>query len=174
MERKIGDKVIRLVVGDITDIEVDAFVFDITEDAKLGSGYGGAIAQRGGPSVQKELDGIGACPAGEAVITEAGKMKANHIIHCNGPKFNEPDTEGKLKRAIESALDRAQEKGIARLAFPPIGTGLYQVPLDLCARVTLNTVTERLKGKTSLSEVLLVALDPREYKPFQAEMEKGA
>ena len=40
VERKIGDKRLRMVEGDITDIEVEAFVFDITEDAQLGSGFG--------------------------------------------------------------------------------------------------------------------------------------
>ena len=85
VERKVGDKVIRLVRGDITDTEVEAFVFDITDDAKLGSGYGGAIAQRGGPAIQKELDALGKCPKGAALVTSAGDMKATHIIHVNGP-----------------------------------------------------------------------------------------
>ena len=34
-ERKIGDKVLRLVRGDITDMEVEAFMFDITEAGSL-------------------------------------------------------------------------------------------------------------------------------------------
>ena len=45
--KKIGDRVIRLVMGDIIDLEVEAFVYDITADAKLGSGYGSAITARG-------------------------------------------------------------------------------------------------------------------------------
>ena len=75
VERKVGGKTIRLVRGDITETEADAFVFDITEDAKLGSGFGGAIQQRGGVAIQKQLDAIGSCPTGEAVVTEAGVMK---------------------------------------------------------------------------------------------------
>jgi O-acetyl-ADP-ribose deacetylase (regulator of RNase III) len=174
VEKRIGDKVIRLVRGDITNLEVEAFVYDITADAKLSSGYGGAIAQRGGPSVQKELDEIKSCPTGEAIITGAGKMKSKFIIHVNGPKFNEPDTEGKLRRATQAALERAKEKGITQLAFPPVGTGLYQVPLDLCAKVMVGTVEEHLKGNSNLKEVLFVALDTRELKPLQARIEGGA
>lgn len=174
VQKKIGDKVIRLVVGDITDIEVEAFVFDITQDAKLGSGYGGAIAMRAGQAVQKELDEIGACPTGEAIMTTAGKMKAKHIIHVNGPKFHEPDTEGKLQRAIQAALEAAQKEGLTQLAFPPVGTGFYQVPLDLCTRVMVDTVEKHLQGDTSLTEVVFVALDTREYKPLQNKIEGGA
>ena len=94
VERKIGDKALRLVRGDITEMEVDAFVFDVTEDLKLGSGFGGAIQQRGGIAIQKQMSEHGSCPTGEAVVTEAGLRKASWIIHANGPKFSEEDEAG--------------------------------------------------------------------------------
>ena len=173
VQKKVGKKVKRLVRDDITDMDVEAFVFDITEDVKLGSGYGAAITARGGKAVQEELDEIGSCPTGEAIITSAGKMKAKHIIHLNGPKFYEEDEEPKLARATRAALQRAEEKGIEQLAFPPVGTGLYQVDQKLCARVLNEEVSKHLKGKSKLKEVIFVALDTREYKPFEAELKRG-
>jgi O-acetyl-ADP-ribose deacetylase (regulator of RNase III) len=162
VEKRIGNKVVRLIRGDITDLEVEAFVFDITSDCGLGSGYGGAITQRGGKAVQGELDAIGALPTGQAVVTTAGELKARYVIHTNGPKFHEPDTEEKLREATRSVMRVADEKGITQLALPPIGTGMYQVPLDTCARVMVDTVTEHLEnGKTSLEVVSFVALDSR-------------
>jgi len=174
VEKRIGGKVIRLVEGDITDMEVEAFVFDITEDAKLGTGYGGAIMIRGGKTIQEELDEIGQVPKAKAVITSAGKMKAKHIIHLNGPKFYEADEEGKLRKATKNALELADENNIKQLAFPPVGTGLYQVDLNLCADVMVDTVAKHLKGKTGLDEVLFVALDTREYTPLKAKIQGGA
>lgn len=173
VERTIGNAVLRLVRGDITDMEIDAFVFDITEDVKLGSGYGSAIQQRGGIKIQKDLDAIGRCPTGEAVVTDAGLLKAKFIIHANGPKFREEDEADKLRRATLAALDRAAEKGVETLAFPPMGTGLYQVPLDLCARVMVDTVSEHLRSGSGLKEVRFVAVDSREYRPFEAVIGKG-
>lgn len=174
VERTIGDKRLRMVSGDITDIDVEAFVFDITEDAKLGSGFGGAIQQRGGIVIQKELDEIGSVPTGEAVVTQAGILKAEHIIHVNGPKFREEDEKAKLESAVKSALARAEEKGIKQIAFPPIGTGLYQVPLDLCANVMVDTISRHLANGSSLEDVLIVVQDPREVVPFTAKLEEGA
>jgi O-acetyl-ADP-ribose deacetylase (regulator of RNase III) len=101
-------------------------------------------------------------------------MKAEYIIHVNGPKFHEPGTEEKLRRATQAALKQADEKRVQRVAFPPIGTGLYQVPLDLCARVMVGAVEEHLRSETGLEEVLFVALDAREYKPFEDMIEGGA
>jgi O-acetyl-ADP-ribose deacetylase (regulator of RNase III) len=174
VERKIGDKSLRLVREDITEMEVDAFVFDITEDVKLGSGFGSAIQQRGGIVIQKELDEIGSCPTGEAVVTEAGILKADWIIHANGPKFREEDEENKLRQTIQSALARAEEKGVKRLAFSPMGTGLYQVPLDLCSRVMVETITDHLANGSTIQEVLIAAPDNREFDPFKAQIEEGA
>jgi len=175
VEKRIGNKIVRLIRGDITDLEIEAFAFDITSDCALGSGYGAAITQRGGKVVQDELDVVGALPTGQATLTTAGEMKARYVIHTNGPKFHEPDTEEKLREATRSVMRKADEKGITQLALPPIGTGLYQVPLDLCARVMVDTVTEHLaSGETSLEVVSFVALDSREYKPLQAKIEGGA
>jgi O-acetyl-ADP-ribose deacetylase (regulator of RNase III) len=174
VERKIGERWVRLTRGDLTSMDIEAFVFDIEADMKLGAGFGSAIQRRGGIIVQKELDEIGSCPTGEAVVTQAGILKADYIIHVNGPKFREENEEGKLRSATENALRRADEKGIKRLALPPIGTGLYQVPMDLCARVMVDTVTRHLENDTSLEEVLFVTMDEREYGPFKANIEGGA
>lgn len=172
-EKQVGQSVIRVVRGDITDLEVEAFVHDITSDAKLGTGYGGAITARGGKKVQDELDAIGSCPTGQAIVTSAGKMPVKHIIHVNGPKFHEEDQEGKLRNAIKGALAIAEEKQIKQLAFPPIGTGFYQVDLQLCARVLAEEIEQHLAGTTTLTEVLLVGLDTREYKPLAARIQEG-
>lgn len=174
VERRIGSSVLRLVRGDITALEVDAFVHDITSDLKLGSGFGAAIQQRGGVAIQKELAELGDLPVGEAVVTQAGILKASYIIHTNGPKFREEHEEAKLQRSVEAVLQRAEEKGVKRLAIPPIGTGLYQVPMELCVRVMVDTVTRHLANGSGLEEVLIVARDTRELKPFETKLQGGA
>ena len=174
VEREIGNKVLRLMRGDITELDVEAFVFDIESDMKLGAGFGSAIQRRGGIVIQKELDQIGACPTGEAVVTQAGILKADYIIHVNGPKFREEDEKGKLERAVTSALARAEEKGVKQIAFPPIGTGMYQVPLGLCADVMVETISRHLANGSDLDEVLIVVQDPREITPFEAKFKEGA
>ncbi len=170
VEKKVANSKIRLVKDDITDMEVEAFVYDIRSDAKLGTGYGGAITSRAGKVVQDELDVIGTCAKGQAIITSAGKMPVKQIIHVNGPKFHEPDQELKLKSVTEAALKLANEKGIEQLAFPPIGTGFFQVDLQLCVKVMVDTVMEHLQGSTTLKEVIFVALDTREYNPFKSKI----
>ena len=56
---KVKDCNFSIQKGDITDLDIESFVYYATEDLALGSGFGTAISVRGGPSIQKELDEIG-------------------------------------------------------------------------------------------------------------------
>ena len=167
-EQSVGGKVLKLVKGDITDIEVEAFVFYARPDLKLGTGFGGAIAQRGGPSIQEELNRAGALGVGNALVTGAGNLKAKRIIHAVGPRHHEADEETKLRSAVRSALNAASKAGLKQVAFPAMGVGFYGVSLDLCSKVMLEEIARDLKGEGSLQEVVICVLDNREMKPFEA------
>jgi O-acetyl-ADP-ribose deacetylase (regulator of RNase III) len=171
-EKKINQSTIRLIKGDITDIEVEAFVFYARPELKLGSGFGNAIAVRGGPTIQKTLDEMETpLRVGEAVVTEAGKLKAKYIIHAVGPAFQEENTEEKLRNTVVSSMKRAEEKGIQQIAFPLMGAGFYGVPMDIGAKVTLGTIKDYLANNTGVKEVVVVALDNRELGPFKTQFE---
>ncbi len=172
-EMKINDRVLRIVREDVTDVEVDAFVYYASRDLVLGSGWGSAIAVRGGAGIQEELNGLAPVDTGDAVITAAGEMKANHIIHAVGPRFQEEDEEAKLRKTMLSALKCAEEKGVATLAFPPMGTGFYGISLDLSAKVMLETIRAHLNsGQSSVKEIQICLMDSREFPPFEARMDK--
>ena len=171
IEKRAGKAAIRLQHGDLTALPVDAFVFYAREDLQLGSGYGTAIQIRGGASIAKELQEIGSIKMGEAVITGAGEMNARHIIHACGPKFQEADLERKLRQCVRSSLRAADKAGLKTVAFPPMGTGFYGVPLDLSAKVMLDTIKFFLEGSTSLEEVIICVVDYRDYVPFKKMME---
>ncbi len=171
-EKKVRNSKIRLEISDITDIETDAFVFYATEDLELGSGFGTAIAVRGGPRVQQELREIGSARPTEAVITSAGEMKAEYIIHAVGPKFQEEDTENKLAATIKNALNAAEEKGIKRLALPAMGAGFYGVPIDASAEITIDTVSKHLGNSSNIKEVTLCMLDSKQFKAYQQRLAK--
>jgi O-acetyl-ADP-ribose deacetylase (regulator of RNase III) len=169
-ELKIKDSNLRLMQGDITDLEIDSFVYYAQHDLRLGSGYGTAISMRGGPSIQEELDKLGPLETTDAVVSQAGEMKAKYIIHAVGPRFQEEDIPEKLEKTVLNSLKQAEEKGIPAIAFPAMGVGFYGVPLDISARVTLGTIKEYLSGETKIKDVVVCLLDNREYKPFQSQL----
>jgi len=161
---------LRLLKCDITDLDIESFVYYAQENLALGSGFGTAISVRGGPTIQKELNKIGKIELTEAVVTEAGEMKAKYIIHANGPKFMEENLAEKLKQTVINSLKKAEEKGIKAIAFPPMGAGFYGVPLEQSAEITLNTIKEYLSGETNLEDTVICLLDNREYIPFEKRL----
>jgi O-acetyl-ADP-ribose deacetylase (regulator of RNase III) len=167
---KIKNSTLSLMKADVTTVDMDSFVFYAQNDLSLGSGYGTAIALRGGPAIRKELQNLGPLEVTEATVTSAGNLKARYIIHAVGPKFQEEGSEQKLKLTINNFLRRAEEKGIKSIALPPMGTGFYGVPLDVSARVTIETIAEYLKNGTEIQDVVICAMDTREYKPFEEQL----
>ena len=168
-ELKVNNSRLRLVKGDITDLEIESFVYYAQHDLALGSGYGTAISIRGGPTVQAELTKLGPRQTTEAAVSGSGEMKAAYIVHAVGPRFQEEDLEEKLRKTIYNSLKLAEDKGIEAIAFPPMGTGFYGVPLDVSARVTLNALKEYLSSETKIKDVVVCLLDNREYKPYQTQ-----
>jgi O-acetyl-ADP-ribose deacetylase (regulator of RNase III) len=169
LENKINDTVVRLEKGDLTAMEIEAIVFYASPDLVLGSGFGSAISARGGMSIQEELKPLGTIETGEAVVTKAGELNSNYIIHAVGPRFQEDDTEQKLETTMKNALVTATEKGILKIAFPPMGTGFYGIALNISARVMIHAIKNHVSEGSSLKEIVICVLDDREYKAFQEE-----
>jgi len=168
-EKTINGKVLKLVKGDITELDVEAFVFYAKPDLKLGTGFGGAIAQRGGPVIQEELNKAGATFDGLAILTGAGNLRAKHIIHAVGPRHHEPEEERKLRESVRGALAVAEESGLRQIAFPAMGVGFYGVSLDMCSKVMLEEITRHLRNGAALQEVVICVLDNRELGPFEKQ-----
>ena len=104
------------------------------------------------------------------MVTEAGKLTASFIVHAVGPRFNEDDIEGKLRTTVSNSLKAADERSVKRIALPAMGAGFYGVPLDLCARVTVQTIKSYLEGETEIQEVIICVIDRREFAPFEAQL----
>ncbi|MEW5983379.1 MAG: macro domain-containing protein [Acidobacteriota bacterium] len=170
LEVPIQSRTLRLIKDDITALDVEAFVLYTRPNLELGSGFGSAITRRGGPSIKKELDAVGGIAVTEAVITTGGGMKAGHIVHAAGPAFQEPDTEVKLRATIVNALKAVEARGLTQVALPAMGAGFYAIPLPVCVRVMVETLTRYLAGHTSLGEVIICANDGHEYRAFEAAL----
>jgi O-acetyl-ADP-ribose deacetylase (regulator of RNase III) len=146
MKKAVGDKVIELVLGDITRQDVDAIVNAANPSLLGGGGVDGAIHSAGGPAILEECrairDEIGDCPVGNAVVTGGGRLPARHVIHAVGPVWHGGDRGEKesLASCYRNALRIAAKLGLDTVAFPSISTGIYGYPVGEAATVALSTV----------------------------------
>ncbi len=171
MDVKIGDRMLELVEGDITEMETDAIVNAANSQLILGGGVAGAIRRKGGPAIQAECDRIGGTVVGGAVITTGGKLKARHVIHAVGPRMGEGDEDRKLRDATLNSLTLADEHKLKSLAFPAISTGIFGFPIDRCAEIMLAATIGYLRGKTGLDRVVFCLFGHDSYEVFAAQLE---
>jgi O-acetyl-ADP-ribose deacetylase len=156
---------IELITGDITKIEADAIVNAANTSLLGGGGVDGAIHREGGPAILDDCRKIvarqGGCKTGEAVITTAGRLPANYVIHTVGPVWNggnrnEPE---KLESCYRNSLQLALENDCKTIAFPGISTGIYRFPKELAAQIAVRTIRTFLAHNALPEKVILVSFD---------------
>ena len=171
---QIGKTTVRLVRGDITEMETDAIVNAANSSLMGGGGVDGAIHRKGGPKILEECKKIRAAqlpaglPTGETVITSAGNLKAKRVIHKVGPvwcggRHGEPEL---LAQAYLNSLQTAVANGVKTVAFPSISTGAYGYPVEDASRIALKAVKDFLEKEDRLNEVFFVLFSERDLKVY--------
>jgi O-acetyl-ADP-ribose deacetylase (regulator of RNase III) len=127
-----------VVRGDLLSQPVDAIVNAANGHLAHGGGVAGAISRSAGPALQAESDRLvaarGPFPTGSAVATGAGRLPFKAVIHAVGPRLGEGNEEALLVQALLSAFRLARERGWESLAFPAVSSGIFAVPVGVCAR----------------------------------------
>jgi O-acetyl-ADP-ribose deacetylase (regulator of RNase III) len=143
-----------VVRGNLLEEPVDAIVNAANGQLAHGGGVAGIISRAAGPALQAESDRLvrehGPFATGCAVVTTAGKLPFKGVIHAIGPRHGEGDEEAKLGQALTSAFARAKEKGWSSLSFPAVSSGIFAVPLDICARAYIKAARASPLSKVRL------------------------
>ena len=172
-----GNRLLELVIGDITEETTDAIVNAANSSLLGGGGVDGAIHRAAGPELLAECKKIraqrGPLPPGQAVATPGGRLKAKYVIHTVGPvwqggQFNEPQI---LESCYSNSMAEATRVGCASISFPSVATGAFGYPLQDAAQIALRTVAETLCQPDRISTVRIsmvrfVLFDQRTYKAY--------
>lgn len=174
IEKRVDNKNLRLVQGDITERDVDAIVNAANSRLQHGGGVAGAIVKKGGHTIQEESDRIGFVPVGNAAITGAGRLPCKYVIHTVGPRMGEGDEDNKLKNAVLNSLKLASGKGLKSISMPAISSGIFGFPKDRCAEILVREVANfiRKHTKTSLELIEFCVYDDLTMGYFKREFEK--
>jgi len=159
----LGGRVV-VAVGDITRQHVDAIVNAANSSLLGGGGVDGAIHRVGGPAILEACREIRrtqypeGLPTGEAVMTTAGNLPAQFVIHTVGPVYGsaggrEPEL---LAACYENSLKLAETHALKSIAFPAISTGVFGYPQDEAAQVSSRAIAKFLTSAKLVKQVRLV------------------
>lgn len=163
---------IQIVKGDITLEEVDAIVNAANEYLGHGGGVAGAIARRGGPTIQKESNEWirihGRVSHAHPAWTSGGLLLAKYVIHAVGPVWGEGDEDAKLTAAVSGSLRIANDLGVGSIAMPAISTGIFGFPKKRAGALIFQAIDEYFQQNpdTSVNLVKLVLYDGSAVKAF--------
>ena len=170
----INDRKMRVLQGDLTEVEADALVNAANNQLWMGGGVAGALKRKGGKIVETDAMRQGPIPIGEAVAGAAGDLDAKFVIHAAGMGTDLRTDAVKIKAATHNALLRAHERGLRSIAFPAIGTGVGGFPVQTVARVMLETAAAFLKNQqdSSVEVVTFVLYSDDVFAKFNEELQR--
>jgi O-acetyl-ADP-ribose deacetylase (regulator of RNase III) len=164
---------IRVDIGDITHLDVDAIVNAANASLLGGGGVDGAIHRAAGPRLLDHCRSLGGCETGDAKITPGFDLKARYVIHTVGPVWrggaaNEPAL---LARCYRRSLNLAIGNGLKTIAFPAISTGVYGYPKRQAAEIAARTVHE-IVHDAPLEAVIFCCFDERTAEVHREALER--
>ncbi|MEP7236119.1 MAG: macro domain-containing protein [Ignavibacteriota bacterium] len=167
----LGNIKLELKIGNIAFQDTDAIVNAANEFLSLGSGVAGAIREAGGSAIQDECNEIGTCPTGSAVMTGAGNLHAKYVIHAVGPMYGEGNENEKLRSAVATSLNLADNKGLKSITFPAISSGYFHFPIEQSAKIITDTIKETAPTLKNLDHIVICLHNESKFDVFEKSLQ---
>ncbi|MBC7478574.1 MAG: O-acetyl-ADP-ribose deacetylase [Pseudorhodobacter sp.] len=155
---------LRLWIGNIVELKVDAIVNAANQSLLGGGGVDGAIHRAAGPGLLAECRTLGGCLPGDAKMTAGYDLPARHVIHTVGPVWHggAAGEDQVLASCYRSVMALVLSHGLTSVAFPAISTGVYGFPKDRAATIAVRTIREVTVGLANPPDVILCAFSEQD------------
>ena len=164
---------IRVIKGDITQLQVDAIVNAANNSLLGGGGVDGAIHHAAGPELLDECRTLRGCATGDAKITKGYRLPAKYVIHTVGPVWSGGGYKERelLASCYRRSLEIAAEHKLKSIAFPNISTGLYHFPKKEASNIAVAEVKKFMKRSGLPEEIIFCCFDDENYSLYREALQ---
>jgi len=113
-------------------------------------------------------------PVGAAVVTNAGELPVDLMIHGVVSSKEEPVTRDTVRLALMNALQRAVQFQIAEVAIAPFGLGAGNLDIEDAADLLIDMVSSHMRRAEYPQRVVIFAETEFEEQMLRARLARGA
>ena len=166
--------------ADITTHSCDVIVNSANGNLQHIGGLAKMIVDKGGKVIQEDCNSYkrkkGTLYPGECYKGIPGNLPCKHVIHTVGPWWdNNKQVRGRRQLEVSCENTFQAAKNHSSIALPAVGSGIKQVPKDVCAEVLVEAAVNFSStngGKSLLKEIHFVNNDLTTVKTFLNEFRK--
>ena len=163
---------IRVVVDDIAFVSTDAVLRPTTAELEPTTGSLRHLERVAGEFFRSQIPMHTELAVGSAVVTDAGDLSADMVIHAVVRSSETPVTGASVRQALISALQRASDWEIARLATPPIGTGAGNLLMEEAARIMVDVLVQAMSSTAFPRDVYVVVESEEDKALFETYLQR--
>ena len=171
MQFLYGDRELWIGISDILTAQVEVIVNPSNSELSHTEGLAGKILAAAGENLQVQsrqlIQEYGQIDSGMAVYTAAGRLPYKAVIHAVAPGMGEGDEQHKIEQAVLRSLLLCEANEWGSIAFPAIGTGFFNVPVEISAQAFFRSITHFWDARHECAvEKILICLREESFRPF--------
>lgn len=163
---------IAIAIDDLAFVEADAVARPVNAELRALTPAMRRLEQAAGDVLLRQLHVQQPLDVGAAVVTPAGAVHADLMIHGVVATETERVTRDGVRRATTSVLQRAHDFGVGRLAIAPFGLGPGNLDADEAAQTMLAVLSSHADTRPHPADVTIVVETELEREAFQAAVDR--
>jgi len=165
--------VISVRIDDLAFFDGEAIVRPVNEDLGATTPLLRRLELAAGTQLYNQIRLQEPLPVGAAVVTSAGELATELLVHAVVMGRTEPVTRETVRHALTSALQRVEAWQIKRVGIPPFGLGAGNLEIDESAKVMVSVIAQHLLGARFPEDITLIAETPEEERVLTAAVQQS-
>jgi O-acetyl-ADP-ribose deacetylase (regulator of RNase III) len=163
---------IRVLAGELAQSERAAVLRPVSAEWEPVTPATRRLELAAGTELLEQCEKLGELPVGSAVITGAGQLRAQFMVHVIVRSLEERVSAAGVRRALQNGLRRLSEYGLESVAMPPLGTGAGYLDAEEAAAEMIPLLLEHLQSGAQPTCIDVVVDSSYEQEAFERELKR--